>query len=97
MSTSPAFENLVGRLGNLTADQQAILDQLRKELNDEGWFVADRHDDASLLRFLRARKFDLVKAKEMLNAAEKWRKSFNVDDIAKSVGRHTTQTLATPR
>jgi hypothetical protein len=30
---------------------------------------------------LRARKFDLVKAKEMLKAAEEWRKNFKVDEI----------------
>ena len=36
-------------------------------------------------RFLRARKFDLVKAKEMLISAEKWRKDFKVDEIVKFV------------
>jgi len=34
---------------------------------------------------LRARKFDLVKTKEMFIAAEKWRKDFGVDDIVKYV------------
>lgn len=77
------YEPLPGRLGNLTSEQQKILDQFRKELTNEGWFVPQRHDDATLLRFLRARKFDIVKAKEMLIAAEKWRKEFNVDDIVK--------------
>lgn len=37
------------------------------------------------VRYLRARKFDLVKAKEMLVNAEKWRKEFGVDDIAECV------------
>ena len=83
------FEPLPGRLGNLTSEQQAILNQFRKELTDEGWIVPERHDDATLLRFLRARKFDLVKAKEMFIAAEKWRKEFNVDDIVKSVRHHS--------
>ena len=36
-------------------------------------------------RFLRARKFDLVKTKEMLLSAEQWRKDFGVEDIMKSV------------
>ena len=36
-------------------------------------------------RFLRARKFDLTKAKEMLISAEKWRKDFKVDEIVKFV------------
>lgn len=36
-------------------------------------------------RFLRARQFDLLKAKEMLLDCEKWRKEFGVDDIIKYV------------
>jgi hypothetical protein len=36
-------------------------------------------------RFLRARKFDVAKAKAMLLDAEKWRKEFGVEDIMKCV------------
>ncbi len=36
-------------------------------------------------RFLRARKFDVPKAKEMLKSAEQWRKDFGVDEIVKYV------------
>jgi hypothetical protein len=36
-------------------------------------------------RFLRARKFDVVKGKEMLLNAEKWRKDFGVEDVVKYV------------
>jgi hypothetical protein len=39
--------------------------------------------DHSYDRFLRARKFDLVKAKAMLISAEQWRKEEGVDEIAK--------------
>lgn len=53
-----------------------------------GFFVPERHDDATLLRFLRARKFDLVKAKQMIISAEQWRKSFGVDDIVQYVCEH---------
>jgi hypothetical protein len=34
-------------------------------------------------RFLRARQFDVVKAKAMLLDCEKWRKEFGVDDVVK--------------
>jgi hypothetical protein len=42
----------------------------------------DRFDDQTLLRFLRARKFDLPKAKIMWAANEKWRKEFGADEIS---------------
>jgi hypothetical protein len=45
--------------------------------------VLDRSltDTAPPDRFLRARKFDLGKAEEMLLSAEQWRKDFGVDEI----------------
>ncbi|KAI0069285.1 hypothetical protein BV25DRAFT_121111 [Artomyces pyxidatus] len=79
--TDPNYVPLPGRLGNLTIPQQHALETLKKQLIDEGHFVEERMDDATLLRFLRARKFDVVKTKEMLLAAEQWRKDFGVDDI----------------
>jgi hypothetical protein len=36
-------------------------------------------------RFLRARQFDVQKAKDMLLAAEHWRKDFGVDELMKCV------------
>jgi len=73
-----------GRLGNLTPIQEAALAKIAAELRAEGAFVEARHDDATLLRFLRARKFDVPKAKEMFLACEKWRKDFGVDELVRS-------------
>jgi len=36
-------------------------------------------------RFLRARKFDVQKAKEMLLAAEQWKKDMKVDELVRFV------------
>lgn len=82
--TDPNYQPPPGCLGNLTVIQLHCLDKLKKELKEEGRFVEDRMDDASLLRFCRARKFDYAKVKEMLLAAEQWRVEFGVDAIAKN-------------
>lgn len=74
--------------------QTTALAQFRKELSEEGMIPADleaaktaigydRYDDKTLLRFLRARKFDLPKSKLMWENNEKWRKDFGTDEIAK--------------
>lgn len=80
MSAAPK-DPLAGRVGHLTPEQEQTLSQFKSDLQKEGWFAPERHDDPTLLRFLRARKFDLVKSKEMIIAAEEWRKTFKVDDI----------------
>jgi len=82
--TDTSYRPSPGHLGNLTADQEKVLDQFRTILKDEGVFVEERMDDATLLRFLRARKFDLPKALEMIKSCENWRKDFGVDDIVKN-------------
>jgi hypothetical protein len=50
--TDPNFKPLPGRLGNLTVTQQHVLEKLKKELQDEGHFVPERMDDATLLRWV---------------------------------------------
>jgi len=82
--SSTEYKPPPGRVGNLTIPQQHTLDKFKKELQEEGYFVPERHDDATLLRFLRARKFDLAKAKVMIISSENWRKDFKVDEIVKS-------------
>ena len=49
-ATDPSYKPLPGRLGNLTQQQQEALDKLRSEIEQEGWFVPERRDDAMLLR-----------------------------------------------
>jgi len=79
-NTNPAAPS--GHLGHLNPEQQHKLQQLRKQLLSEGY--TERLDDLTLLRFLRARKFDVAKAHFMFTETEKWRKEFGVDDIVKN-------------
>lgn len=88
---------LAGRLGHLSPEQVETLKTLKTELAAEGYFTEGSgkekaeiyggglagasHDDATLLRFLRARKFDLGKTKLMFIESEKWRKEFKVDEL----------------
>lgn len=68
-----------GYTSNLTQEQQSILQEFRKQLQELGY--TDRLDDPSLLRFLRARKFNLDLAREMFINCEKWRSEFGVNTI----------------
>ncbi|KAI3404887.1 SEC14 [Candida oxycetoniae] len=70
-----------GFTSNLTEQQIQDIIQLRKELVELGY--THRIDDANLLRFLRARKFDLALAKEMFIACEDWREKFGTNTILK--------------
>nr|XP_037281722.1 SEC14-like protein 2 isoform X2 [Rhipicephalus microplus]XP_037281723.1 SEC14-like protein 2 isoform X2 [Rhipicephalus microplus] len=67
-----------GYLWNLNASQQAALGQFRKAVSD----VRRASDtDAYLLRWLRARDFDVTKAKKMYCDHLQWRKENGADDI----------------
>ncbi|WBW71630.1 sec14 cytosolic factor family, phospholipid-intermembrane transfer protein Spo20/Sec14 [Schizosaccharomyces osmophilus] len=72
----------VGHPGHLTASQQETLDSFRSELKKMGYSV--RLDDATLLRFLRARKFNMQQALDMFVKSENWRKEFGVADLIKN-------------
>ena len=74
-------ENLNGRLGYLTPEQEQGLAEFKKQLSAEGFFNEKKHDDYLLLRFLRARQFRLSAAKEMWIKSEIWRKENSVDTV----------------
>ena len=77
-----------GSLGNLTIPQQHTLEKFRKELQESGKFDEKRHNDANLLRFLRARKFNQEASMTMLMNYEDWRKTYadcGVDELVRCV------------
>lgn len=68
-----------GHPGHLTPAEQAQVHQLRMLLETEG--CTKRLDTLTLLRFLRARKFDVNAAKQMFMDCEAWRAETKLDDI----------------
>ncbi|KAL4892117.1 CRAL-TRIO domain-containing protein [Aspergillus ambiguus] len=71
-----------GHPGHTTPEQDAKVEQLRSELEKEGY--TERLDTLTLLRFLRARKFDVAASKLMFVESEKWRKEFGTDDLPRT-------------
>lgn len=63
----------------MTPAQADAVKQLRANLEALGY--KERIDDANLLRFLRARKFDVKLAEKMFVECEKWRVDFGVNTI----------------
>lgn len=68
-----------GYPGHVTPEQEAQLFQLRSMLEAEGY--TKRLDTLTMLRFLRARKFDVNAAKQMFVDCEAWRKKTMLDDL----------------
>lgn len=60
-TTAPEPQN--GHSGHTTPEQDAKVEQLRAELEKMGY--TERLDTLTMLRFLRARKFDVAAAKTM--------------------------------
>lgn len=67
-----------GYVGDLSAAQQAALDRFRQRVSD---VTKPEHTDHFLLRWLRAREFDEVKAEHMLRQSLEWRRKVGADTI----------------
>ncbi|KAJ8042971.1 SEC14-like protein 2 [Holothuria leucospilota] len=59
-----------GRVGDLSKEQAEKLAQFRENLKD---ILQEKHTDHYLLRFLRARNFNLKKSEEMIRKCIDWR------------------------
>ncbi|CDO92289.1 unnamed protein product [Kluyveromyces dobzhanskii CBS 2104] len=68
-----------GTPGNLDAKQEAALKEFKELLESLGY--KERLDESTLLRFLRARKFDTEASKIMYENCEKWREEYGVNTI----------------
>ncbi|KAH8673346.1 phosphatidylinositol-phosphatidylcholine transfer protein [Xylariales sp. PMI_506] len=73
-----APEPMKGHPGYLTTQEEAQVHQLRLMLEAEGF--TQRLDTLTLLRFLRARKFDVNLSKKMFVECEQWRAETKLDE-----------------
>ncbi|KAL4073228.1 CRAL-TRIO domain-containing protein [Scleroderma yunnanense] len=75
----------------LTSQQEEILEQFRGQVFQEGILREGDSigtDDWTLLRFLRARKFNINEAKMMMKSAQHWRKTavgVGIDELYKTL------------
>ncbi|KAM7312137.1 SEC14-like protein 2 [Ixodes scapularis] len=67
-----------GYVGDLSDLQQQALDQLKDRIQD---IWKEEFTDYFLLRWLRARDFDVSKAESMLRQNQKWRRENNIDSL----------------
>uniref|UniRef100_A0ACD5W2Y8 Uncharacterized protein n=1 Tax=Avena sativa TaxID=4498 RepID=A0ACD5W2Y8_AVESA len=93
ISAGNKFRHSLGRKGKDKSDNLVSIEDVRdvQELETverfrrcllDGGLLPERHDDYHMmLRFLKARKFDIEKAKHMWSEMLKWRNEFGVDNI----------------
>ncbi|XP_052799680.1 SEC14-like protein 2 isoform X1 [Mya arenaria] len=67
-----------GYVGDLSPKQENALQEFRKAVSDS---IKPKHDDHYLLRWLRARDFDVKKAEKMHSEALEWRAALGADTI----------------
>ncbi|RMD42338.1 hypothetical protein DV735_g2790, partial [Chaetothyriales sp. CBS 134920] len=79
-TTAP--ETQPGHPGHTTKEQDAQVHLLRMQLEALGY--TERLDTLTLLRFLRARKFNVELSKQMFINNETWRKEFGTDELVRT-------------
>lgn len=65
----------------LTQEQTVILEKFRLEFSGISDATGLPIDDNTLIRYLKARKWDIEKSKALLNSTIEWRKNFGLDQI----------------
>lgn len=69
-------------MADLTKDQSASLEKMRLAFPDPDSSGLPLND-ATFLRYLRARSFDFTKASAMLTSTIQWRRDFGLEEMSK--------------
>ncbi len=80
-------------MGDMSEDQERALEEFKKHIKDNNVVDHPQYDDYYLLRFLRARKFDMDKTKLMFHNFVDWRRENDVDNI---IDVSTTKPIYSP-
>lgn len=68
-------------MGDMNEDQEKALDIFRAWIKETNITDHPQYDDYYLLRFLRARKFDMEKTQLMFTNFINWRRENDVDNV----------------
>ncbi|KAF2760865.1 CRAL/TRIO domain-containing protein [Pseudovirgaria hyperparasitica] len=85
----PSFQYPAAHIGHLNAQQQASLTAFKVLCEEKGYYKPKgedgkgepSHDDETLLRYLRARKFNAQEAYGQFKDTEDWRKENNLEEL----------------
>ncbi|KAJ5586266.1 hypothetical protein N7450_006053 [Penicillium hetheringtonii] len=89
---------LAGHLNHLTPEQEEKLSEFKRVCSERGYYTAateqsegveakePSHDDATMLRFLRARRFDVEGAWGQFKDTEDWRKDNSIKELYENIG-----------
>lgn len=80
-------------VGHLSLQQQSALEKFKQLCSENGYLSptasgkpgAPSHDDETLLRFLRARKFEPVEAFKQFSDTETWRKTNRIEELYETI------------
>ncbi|GAA5985008.1 hypothetical protein JCM11641_000817 [Rhodosporidiobolus odoratus] len=87
LETATSRQVLAGHVGHLTSSQEAALVTLKERLAETGYYTPSLEgreassSDVDLVRFLRARKFDVQGAFDQFTSAADWRRTQNIDQL----------------
>ncbi|KIX94225.1 uncharacterized protein Z520_09935 [Fonsecaea multimorphosa CBS 102226] len=87
LTRTTTADPLTGTLNHLNPIQEQKLHEFKQRLQEGGWWSPDgvngkpTHDDGTLLRYLRARKFDVQGAIGQFTETEQWLKEQRVDEL----------------
>ncbi|KIW98459.1 uncharacterized protein Z519_00120 [Cladophialophora bantiana CBS 173.52] len=87
LTRTTTADPLTGTLNHLNPTQEQRLHEFKERLQEAGWWSPDgvngkpSHDDGTLLRYLRARKFDVQGAVGQFTETEQWLREQRVEEL----------------